>query len=141
MPNDSNVFVDTNILLYAASGRQGDAPKAARAREILTSGQVSLSFQVLQEFYAKAVSPRKLGMTSAEASAWCTAWIQFPIASLGADTFVRTLELGQRYQISNWDAAIIAAAEQLGCKKVYSEDLNHGQSYDGVYVENPFLGI
>ncbi|MBO0722118.1 MAG: PIN domain-containing protein [Blastocatellia bacterium] len=141
MPNDSNVFVDSNILLYAASGRADDAPKAARARELLTSGQVSLSFQVLQEFYANAVSPRKLGMTPAEASAWCAAWIQFPIALLGADTFVRTLELVQRYQISNWDAAIIAAAEQLGCKKVYSEDLNHGQSYDGVYVENPFLDI
>jgi predicted nucleic acid-binding protein len=141
MPNASTVFVDSNILLYAASGRPGDAPKSARARELLKGEQVSLSFQVLQEFYANAVSHRKLGMTPAEASIWCAAWIQFPIASLGAETFVRTLELVQRYQISNWDAAIIAAAEQLGCTKVYSEDLNHGQSYDGVYVENPFLGL
>jgi predicted nucleic acid-binding protein len=141
MPNALTVFVDSNILLYAASGRPDDAPKAARARELLTGEQVSLSFQVLQEFYANAVSPRKLALTPAEASIWCAAWIQFPIASLGAETFVRTLELVQRYQISNWDAAIIAAAEQLGCKKVYSEDLNHGQRYDGVYVENPFLGL
>ena len=44
-------------------------------------------------------------------------------------------------QISNWDAAILAAAEQLGCLTVYSEDLSHGQAYGNVRVENPFLGL
>jgi predicted nucleic acid-binding protein len=45
----------------------------------------------------------------------------------------------QRFGISYWDAAILAAAKQLGCHTVYSEDLNHGQDYDGVRVVNPFL--
>lgn len=57
---------------------------------------------------------------------------------LGAGTFVRTLEMAMRYQISNWDAAILAAALESGCVLVYSEDLNHGQDYGGVRVENPF---
>jgi predicted nucleic acid-binding protein len=139
MPNASTIFVDTNILLYAASSWPKDVRKTARARELLLNERLSLSFQVLQEFYANAVSPNNLAMTLAEASAWCAALIQLPVATLGAETFVRTLELAQRYQISNWDAAIIAAAEQLGCTKIYSEDFNNGQSYDGVYVENPFL--
>jgi predicted nucleic acid-binding protein len=39
----------------------------------------------------------------------------------------------------DWDATIIAAAVELGCSTLYSEDLNHGQSYDGVKVVNPFL--
>jgi predicted nucleic acid-binding protein len=141
MPNASPAFVDTNILLYAASGRAVDAEKTARALEVLTNNEVCLSFQVLQEFYANAVNPKKLGMTPAEAAAWCETWLQCPVVSLGLETFVRTLELVRRYQISNWDAAILAAAQQLGCTVVYSEDLNHGQEYDGVRVENPFHGL
>jgi predicted nucleic acid-binding protein len=40
--------------------------------------------------------------------------------------------------LSYWDAAILAAAKQMGCRAVYSEDLNAGQDYDGVTVVNPF---
>jgi predicted nucleic acid-binding protein len=140
MPNGSTAFADSNVLLYAASGRPADAPKTARARALLARERVSLSFQVMQEFYANAVNPRKLNLTPAEAATWCAAWIQYPVASLSVETFVRTLELAHRYQISSWDAAILAAARQLGCTVVYSEDLSHGQVYDGVRVVNPFLG-
>ncbi len=141
MTKDSTVFVDSNVLLYAASGRPADALKAARARELLLRERVGISFQVLQEFYANAVNPRKLGITPQEAAIWCAAWIQYRVAPLGAESFVRTLELAHRYKISNWDAAILAAAEQLGCTTVYSEDLNHGQLYARMRVENPFLGL
>ena len=41
--------------------------------------------------------------------------------------------------MSYWDAAIIAAAHELGCGTIYSEDLSHDQDYDGVTVVNPFL--
>jgi predicted nucleic acid-binding protein len=51
---------------------------------------------------------------------------------------LEAIEARQRFQISFWDAAILVAARQLGCHTVYSEDLNHGQRYDGVRVVNPF---
>jgi predicted nucleic acid-binding protein len=44
----------------------------------------------------------------------------------------------QRFGISYWDAAIIEAARALGCDVVLSEDLNDGQDYAGVRVQNPF---
>lgn len=44
-----------------------------------------------------------------------------------------------KYQISYWDGAIIAGAERLRSSRVYSEDLNHGQTYGTVVVHNPFL--
>jgi predicted nucleic acid-binding protein len=141
MPNASIVFVDSNVLLYAASGRPADARKAASARQLLTLERIGISFQVLQEFYANAINPHKLALSRAEAIAWCEAWMCFSVASLGPATFVRTLELATKYQISNWDAAILAAAQQLECTKVYSEDLAHGQNYDGVHVENPFRDL
>ena len=45
--------------------------------------------------------------------------------------------LRDRYGISYWDAAILAA-QALGCRTVWSEDLDDGQDYGGIVVRNPF---
>ena len=50
------------------------------------------------------------------------------------------LSLRNRYNLSHWDAAILCAAARLGAHTVISEDLSHGQRYDGICVLNPFLG-
>ena len=50
----------------------------------------------------------------------------------------RGLELQFRYQIDYWDASILAAAEHAQCSVLLSEDLNPGQLYANVRVENPF---
>jgi predicted nucleic acid-binding protein len=50
------------------------------------------------------------------------------------------LQTRERFGIAPWDAAILEAARHAGCEVVLSEDLSHGQDYDGVRVENPFLG-
>ena len=44
----------------------------------------------------------------------------------------------QRTGISFWDAMIVRSAAEMGCAVLYSEDLNAGQDYSGVPVENPF---
>jgi predicted nucleic acid-binding protein len=44
----------------------------------------------------------------------------------------------RRYQISYWDGAILAAAERLNAPILYTEDLNHDQTYGSVRVVNPF---
>jgi predicted nucleic acid-binding protein len=46
--------------------------------------------------------------------------------------------LSVRFRIHYYDAAILAAAKELGAHTVYSEDMSHGQDYDGVKVVNPF---
>ena len=48
------------------------------------------------------------------------------------------IETSQRYAIAYWDALIIAAAERAGCTRVFTEDLNDGQTYHGVVAINPF---
>jgi predicted nucleic acid-binding protein len=57
---------------------------------------------------------------------------------LDSNILLESLSARQRWQISYWDAQIITAARFLGCATVFSEDLNDGQSYDGVRVTNPF---
>jgi predicted nucleic acid-binding protein len=55
------------------------------------------------------------------------------------DLFQSALALHLRHQISHWDALIVAAALQTGCRILYSEDINDGQDFEGVKVVNPFL--
>ncbi len=132
------VFADTNILLYAASGRPADRGKAELARALLQREHIVISYQVLQEFYANAVHPKKLALSSGDTLAFCKAWLELPIVPLDASIFMRAVEFALRYEISNWDGAILAAAEKAVCKIVYSEDLSHGQRYFGIEVRNPF---
>ena len=55
-----------------------------------------------------------------------------------ASLMTSALDTRQRFGISYWDAAIIEAARELRCEVVLSEDLSHGQDFDGVTVINPF---
>jgi predicted nucleic acid-binding protein len=48
------------------------------------------------------------------------------------------IELHERLGISFWDAMILSRTRSLGCRVLFSEDLNADQSYDGVLVINPF---
>ena len=133
-------FLDTNILVYAASQRAADQQKAGLARDLLRRGpsEFAISLQVLQEFYVAARAPRKLALTHDEALKFCGQWRAFTVLEPTLQLFDAAMELGIRYQISYYDAAILAAARQLGCTVVHSEDLNDGQDYGGVLVGNPF---
>lgn len=51
----------------------------------------------------------------------------------------RAIETAAHWQINYWDALIVTAAERSRCRRILSEDLQSGQSYCGVIVENPFL--
>ncbi|MDQ6745507.1 MAG: hypothetical protein M3Z27_05790 [Actinomycetota bacterium] len=57
------------------------------------------------------------------------------------DLVQAAIKTRDRSQISYWNAAIVEAAQRLGCDVVLSEDLNAGQDYDGVRVENPFANL
>ena len=44
----------------------------------------------------------------------------------------------EAWQVGFYDALIIAAANKAGCSVIFTEDLNDGQKYGNVVVENPF---
>ncbi|MEM9553254.1 MAG: PIN domain-containing protein [Acidobacteriota bacterium] len=133
------IFLDTNILLYAVSTDPTERDKAAVARALLDRSDLSLSVQVLQEFYVQATRPSRDGaLTHDQATALVESFRRFPIEPLTADLVTQAMTTRARYQISYWDAAIIEAARAAGCRAVLSEDLNDGQVYGSVRVENPF---
>jgi predicted nucleic acid-binding protein len=132
-------FVDTNVLLYAISRDPEEQKKAARANELLSARDVGLSVQVLQEFYVQSTRDGRADRLSHEqAAALVDSFRRFPVQETTTGVMLSAMSTRQRFTISYWDAAILEAARALGCETVLSEDLNDGQDYAGVRVENPF---
>jgi predicted nucleic acid-binding protein len=132
-------FVDTNVLLYAISSDPEEHEKKGRANELLSQRDVGLSVQVLQEFYVQATRETRADrLTHEQAVALVDSFRRFPVQETTVETALSAMSTKERFGISYWDAAILEAARALGCEVVLSEDLNDGQDYAGVRVENPF---
>ena len=133
-------FFDTNIFLYVVSAADEDAPKRAKAAALITACDFAISIQVMQEFADAALRKKRLGVTPEEVRIMLEELAgSYPVLSPTPGLVFRALDLSRRYQIRYYDAAILAAAQELGCQTLYTEDLNHGQTYDSVEVINPFL--
>lgn len=135
----NNVFVDTNILVYAADSTGEDVQKKQIARRIILLPHLHLSVQVLNEFISVARNPKKLNLSRDEESKWLREWFDLKIGSITPLTFHKALELHLRIQLSHWDALIVASALESSCEIIYTEDLQHGQIIEGLQVINPFL--
>jgi predicted nucleic acid-binding protein len=141
MSADLAGFIDSNVLVYALS--QDNPEKQARAREIVargfTEGCFAISTQVMMEVYVNITRKAKIGLPARQAFEYVSAFAEWPVVQMTPELVLAALGLAQRSQISPWDAAILEAARQAGCKTVLSEDLGNGQVYGGITVENPFL--
>ena len=135
----ADCFLDTNVLLYSISSAAEELTKADVARELLRTADWAWSAQVAAEFINVSTSAkRQVRLSLAQAEKWIDAWLAFPLAPIDQQTVKLAIQIAARSGISYFDAQILAAAEQLGCQTVYSEDLNHGQNYGAVRVINPF---
>jgi predicted nucleic acid-binding protein len=47
--------------------------------------------------------------------------------------------LARERGLSVYDALIVAAAQDAGCQVLFSEDLQNGQKFGTLTVQNPFL--
>lgn len=135
----ARAFVDTNVLVYAVD--RADPRKRVTARSILAGRRTEtlvLSTQVLAEFYA--VTTRKLAerLTEREGQERVTELATLPLVSTDGELIRAGIDVSRRSQLSVWDGLIVAAAAAGGCDILLTEDLNHGQSFGTVKVENPF---
>ena len=133
-----SVFLDTNVLVYAAMGSGKDERKRKRALELIQSEDFGTSAQVLAEFFVTVVRKASRPLSAAAALEWIEQLTAFPCQAIDHQLVRIAIVQAERYGISYWDAAIIAAAEGLGAHTVYSEDLSGGQKYGRVKVVNPF---
>lgn len=133
-------FFDANILVYAYDPR--DRRKQRIAQRLLTEAKSNdtgaLSAQVLGEFFNVATRRLPIRLSIEEAAQAIEEVSTLPVVPLDLSLVRRAVETCGRYQISYWDALIVAAAEHAGCARIITEDLNAGQEYNGVVVVNPF---
>ncbi len=84
---------------------------------------------------------RKFGFTRERAYTFADGVMRHTdVLPVDESTIRKSAEIAIRYQLSNWDALIVAAALLAGCETLYSEDLQHNQVFEGqLTVVNPFL--
>ena len=94
--------------------------------------------KVLQEFYVNATGKLRRTVPPQTTAPFIRLLLERPVVTTTPDLFRRAVDISRRYQISYWDAAIVAAAAHLGCGTLYTQDLNTGQMYEGVEAADPF---
>lgn len=133
------IALDTNVLAYAEG--VGDAPRQATALaliERLPAAQVRLPAQVLGELVR--VLYGKAGRSRSEARQAALGWADgFAVLDSTWPAMLGALDLCVDHQLSIWDALILSVAADAGCRLLLSEDLQHGFTWRGVTVVNPFL--
>ena len=135
----ATIFVDTNVLIYArdpADMKKQEAALAWRA-ELWNSRLGRISFQVLQEFYVKAT--QKWPVLRDDVRAEIEGLLTWQPVAVNTAILARSWKIQDRYQLSFWDALIVAAAKSIDCRYLLTEDLQAGQDLDGLLVVNPFL--
>jgi len=134
-------FYDSNLFVYlfdeTAPAKQQRADELIR--RALEEQTACISFQVVQE--TLNVLTRKLArpLTPADAEVFMQRilvplWTIMPSAGL----YSQAIDLQGRAAISFYDALIVAAALKAGCTRLLSEDLQHGQTFGALRIENPF---
>lgn len=132
-------FLDTNILLYSISQNPAESLKRDRAIALLADDSGALSVQVLQEFYVQATRISRADALPHELAAGLVeAWSRFRIQDMTLPLVNKALRIRKAHGFSYWDSAIVAAALALGCDRVYTEDLTHGQTVEGLAIVDPF---
>ena len=136
---EDNIFIDTNLFVYAKLEIPDEA-KHAKAKFFLSNltGHIIISTQVLNELYSVFAKHNISDQI-----------IQETITSILDEIILETITLKtihiawavrNKYHYSYYDSLIIASALEAGCKVLYSEDLQHNQTIDGkLKIVDPFL--
>lgn len=139
---NARFFIDTNVFVYAVD--ETDPAKAATALHLLQFGRASrlgvISYQVVQEFFHVATRKFRRPLRPLDLEAFLVQLFQ-PLVGVESslDLFRRGLALQRENRLPWYDALIVAAAQQAGCRTLYTEDLQNGQRFGALKVENPFV--
>lgn len=132
------VALDTNILA-SAEGVNGPTmkQKALDLVEKLPEGAALLPVQTLGELFKLLV--RKAGRTPAKARKALLSWQDaFPLIETSAEVMLGAADLATDHQLGIWDAVILSATAEAGCRLLLSEDMQEGFTWKGVSITNPF---
>jgi predicted nucleic acid-binding protein len=131
-------FFDTNVLVYADD--KAAPAKQRRAMDLVgehlrdRTGVVSL--QVLQEYFVAVTM--KLQVEPGVARRKVELLAEFDVASFDVGDVLAAIDLHRLHGFSLWDALIVRAAKQAGCRFLFTEDMQDRREIDGLQLVNPF---
>ena len=133
-------FLDTNVLVYTDD--QDSLEKQRRALELVSECRQRrtgvVSTQILQEYFV--TTTRKLGVAADVARRKAEIFGRLHLVTLGLGDVLGAIDLHRLHSLSFWDALVVRAALASGCTRLLTEDLQHGQRFEGLAVVNPFVG-
>jgi len=134
----SGSFIDSNVLIYLASGV---SEKARVAEEVLATPRSLISPQVVNE--CASVLRRKFAHDWAAITAFIDHVIMVTsMTPMTLDTSKRGFALAARYGFSVWDSMIVAAALEAEADVLWTEDLHDGLVVEGrLRLINPFARL
>lgn len=137
-------FLDTNILIYAHDKADPDKQQLAAhlVRGALQSGQGIVSTQVVQEFLHAARRKFRQPMSFAD----CRQYLHDVLRPLCAyfpsiSTYDSALRIVEETGYTLYDALILTAAIESGCRTLLTEDMQHGRKVQGLTILNPFIDL
>jgi predicted nucleic acid-binding protein len=135
-------FLDTNIFVYSFDRTAvGKSRRAAQLIQTALKTQKGItSYQVVQEFFNVALQRFAQPMKTEEAEQYFSTTFR-PLLGIHSSQalYLDALHLQSRYRLSWCDSLIVAAAIQAQCELLITEDLQHGQRFGDLRIENPFL--
>lgn len=134
-------FFDSNVFVYLVDARAPAKQAIAKTlvAEALCDGSAVISFQVVQETLNVLGHAFKRAASAAQREELLRE-VLAPLWKIqpSPDLYQLALEVQTKQGFSFYDSLIVAAAQEAGCKRLLTEDLQHGQRIGGLRVENPF---
>jgi predicted nucleic acid-binding protein len=135
-------FLDTTVFVYSLD--LVEPQKALIAEKLVTQGVTAglgvISYQIVQEFMNVSLRQFKATMTVTELERYFfTILLPMMRVSSSTELFLDALQLRATNQLAWYDSLIVAAANQGDCQVLYTEDMQHGQRFGDVLIQNPFL--
>jgi len=140
MPGDK-IFLDTNVLIYSYD--VSAEKKHERAKTIMTdlwdSGRGILSTQILEEFFVNITKKVSKPLDVKRAKDIIEDLLKWEVVIIDGGSLLEAIEIHVRYKCSFWDSLVLHAAQKGGASLLLSEDLQDGQTVNGVKIKNPFI--
>ena len=132
-------FFDTNVLVYLFDSETPGKKKKAEAllAAEVKNGNALISTQVLQEFYVSVTRKLAKPLPRKEAYEALLHLSKLPLVTVDASLILESARLVEKRSISFWDALIVCSALRGGSVRIYSEDMQDGEKFNGLKIENP----
>jgi predicted nucleic acid-binding protein len=136
------MFIDTNILVYAHDADAGEkhAAAAKTVADLWESRDGVISTQVLQELYVALTRKVASSITRNTARRLIKNYLAWDLVVNDGAILLHASEIEGNYRLSFWDGLIVAAAYAKNAAVILTEDLSHGQTIEGIRIQNPFIG-